>query len=124
DSEAPAKPTTNQCNVYLNIRRSNAEKFGHFVLQSLRRLRRRPNRTAISAHVGHAVHRFHRRMGVKRILISRLDRLCNLNRARRRFLFASNKSSFMRGRFKPLPMGIGVESVFGGIVPFYRKSSA
>src|SRR5437764_12272297 len=63
-------------------------------------------------------------MGVKRILISRLDRLCNLSRARRRFLVASNKSGFMRCRFKPLPMGIGVESVFGGIVPFYGKSSA
>ena len=32
DSEAPAKPTTNQCDVYLNICRSNTEKFGHFVL--------------------------------------------------------------------------------------------
>src|SRR2546423_3854061 len=63
-------------------------------------------------------------MGVKRILISRLDRLCNLTRARRRFLFASNKSSFMRRRFKPLPMDIGVESLFWGIVPFYGKSSA
>src|SRR5438874_8792617 len=63
-------------------------------------------------------------MGVKRILISGVDRLCNLSRARRRFLVASNKSGFMRRCFKPLPMGIGVESVVGGIVPFYGKSSA
>src|SRR5437762_13188372 len=63
-------------------------------------------------------------MGIKRILISRLDRLCDLSRARWRFLVASNKSGFMRRCFKPLPMGIGVESVFGGIVPFYGKSSA
>ena len=32
DSEAPAEPTTNQRDVYLNIRRSNTEKFGHFLL--------------------------------------------------------------------------------------------
>ena len=32
DSEAPAKPTTNQCDVYLNICWYNAEEFGDLVL--------------------------------------------------------------------------------------------
>ena len=93
DREPSSESSADQGDIYLDVGGRGPEQLRDLFLHSVWCLRRRPNRAAIFSHIGDAVHRLDRRMGVEWIMIGRVDCFRDGSAAGRRFFFAGDEAA-------------------------------
>ena len=93
DREPSSESSADQGDIYLDVGGRGPEQLRDLFLQSVWRLRGRPDCAAIFSHIGDAVHRLDRRMGVEWIMIGRVDRFRDGSGPGRRFFFAGDEAA-------------------------------
>src|SRR5438270_9638686 len=124
DSEPTTEATAYQGDVHFYVCRGNTEQLGHFFLQFIWRLRRRPNGAAIANYRSSAVHRLDRSVRVKRIEISRAHRASDFTDALFRFFLSRDNALLLARFFQTRAMRSGIETISRLVAPFHRERGA
>src|SRR5437868_1977833 len=124
DSEPSTEPTAYQGNVHFHIHRWNSQELGHFFLQFVWCLRRRPDCAAIADNRRRAIHRFDGGMRIKRIKISRLHRVASLLDVLFPFLLARNNAFLLARLFEARAMRDRIEATSRSTAPSDRECSS
>ena len=124
DSEPSTEPTAYQGNVHFHIRRWNTEQLGHFFLQFIWRLCRRPDCAAIVGNRRRAIDRFNGGVRVKWIEISRLHRTPDLVDVLFPSFPARDDAPLLACLFQTRAMRHRTETINRLIAPFDRERGA
>ena len=121
DSQPSTEPTAYQGDVHFHIHRWNTEQLGHFLLQFIWRLRRRPDCAAIAGNRCRAIHRFDGRVRIKRIEIGRLERAVGLIDASFSNFPARDDALLQASLLQARAMRRRIETIGRLIAPFDRQ---